>query len=163
MKIAFSALLTWLAVALAPHALATTAASGPFADADGDGVQDFEDLCANTATGSRVWTSGSWIGCAGGQYLTTTDQDQDGVTAQYDKCGGTNQGASVHLNEAWLGCAAGQYQTASSYAPVYTCGSTHRTCYGHGYRYQYPRRMDGYARWRCLGDAARKINGCAFR
>jgi hypothetical protein len=40
----------------------------PTADADADGVPDSLDRCSRSPVGSRVWTEGDYIGCAGGEY-----------------------------------------------------------------------------------------------
>jgi hypothetical protein len=37
-------------------------------DSDGDGISNNIDLCSRTPQNARVWTKGSWVGCAEGQF-----------------------------------------------------------------------------------------------
>jgi len=85
----------------------------PDSDADGDGISDDEDLCANTPAGARVWHSGQWRGCAGGQSRNRTspgDADGDGITDDRDRCSGTPSGARVWRSGQWVGCSGGQHR-----------------------------------------------------
>lgn len=55
----------------APEAFATEAGmvlDRGILDTDGDGIEESKDGCSNTPAGARVWTSGQWMGCAGGQF-----------------------------------------------------------------------------------------------
>ena len=38
-------------------------------DADGDGIADRQDRCGQTPLATRVWETGPWMGCAGGEYV----------------------------------------------------------------------------------------------
>jgi OOP family OmpA-OmpF porin len=65
-------------------ALGGTTASSAKADADGDGVPDRKDKCANTPAGARVDANGC-----------PTDSDSDGVPDGVDQCAGTPAGTAV--------------------------------------------------------------------
>jgi hypothetical protein len=91
-------------------------------DYDLDGVMDSADLCSNTGTSLKAHQSGTYAGCAGGQYLDATqaqtivqngyessaDADGDGVPNEEDLCSGTPKGAPVLKQPEWLGCATKQ-------------------------------------------------------
>ncbi len=94
-------------------------------DDDGDRVPDDLDLCSATPEGANVWTSGEWIGCAGGQRidrqprprppepeepLEPSDGDRDGVDDGADLCSDTPEGANVWDAGEWIGCAGGQFR-----------------------------------------------------
>jgi hypothetical protein len=84
-------------------------------DEDGDGVPDSQDLCSHTPAGSPVWTSGEWIGCAGGQHRDGgggADGDGDGIPDNKDRCTHTPAGSRVWQWGDWLGCAAGEHRDA---------------------------------------------------
>ena len=68
-------------------------------DADGDGVADADDTCADTPSGETVDSSG----CADSQ----KDTDADGITDDLDTCEATPEGATVDEN----GCADSQRDT----------------------------------------------------
>ena len=77
----------------------TLTANFEFQDADGDGVGDSVDNCAETASGKTVDENG----CADSQ----KDTDGDGLTDDLDNCADTPEGASVDEN----GCADSQKDT----------------------------------------------------
>ena len=82
-------------------------------DADGDGIPDTTDLCGATPAGAPVWTTGEWIGCAGGQFRDGgggADADGDGVPDAKDLCGKTAAGQPVWQWGDWIGCAGGQHR-----------------------------------------------------
>jgi hypothetical protein len=68
-------------------------------DADGDGVADADDTCADTPSGETVDSSG----CSGSQ----KDTDGDGVTDDFDTCADTPEGAEVDDD----GCSDSQKDT----------------------------------------------------
>ena len=68
-------------------------------DADGDGVADADDTCADTPSGETVDSSG----CSDSQ----KDTDGDGVTDDLDTCADTAEGTTVDEN----GCADSQKDT----------------------------------------------------
>lgn len=91
--------------------------SGPSGDVDSDrdGIPDVADMCSKSAAGANVWTTGEWIGCAGGQRRDSgpwggVDGDGDGVSDAKDLCSKTAAGARVWTNGEWTGCAAGQFR-----------------------------------------------------
>ena len=59
-------------------------------DADGDGVADADDTCADTPSGETVDSSG----CSDSQ----KDADADGVTDDLDTCADTAEGTTVDEN-----------------------------------------------------------------
>ena len=65
-------------------------------DADGDGVSDLDDWCANTPVGESVDVNG----CAESQ----KDDDSDGVMNDVDQCPDTVQGSTVDVD----GCSSDQ-------------------------------------------------------
>lgn len=65
-------------------------------DADGDGVNDFDDLCPNTPVGEAVDVNG----CSQSQL----DDDNDGVKNNLDQCPFTPEGESVNA----IGCSESQ-------------------------------------------------------
>ena len=74
-------------------------------DQDGDGVNDFYDICPNTPAGSTV----DFFGCAEGETSgtgssTLNDSDLDGVENDLDECPGTFYGEPVDEK----GCAESQ-------------------------------------------------------
>lgn len=73
-------------------------------DADGDGVADAQDVCSHTRAGEPVWKSGSWAGCASGQYSDVDDTDRDGVPNSKDACPGTPLGTQVQTSGDKAGC-----------------------------------------------------------
>lgn len=58
----------------------------PLPDADGDGVPDKIDMCANTPAGTKVIDTGCPV---------DADTDMDGVADSADKCAATPRGATV--------------------------------------------------------------------
>ncbi|MDP7043903.1 MAG: integrin alpha [Candidatus Thalassarchaeaceae archaeon] len=72
----------------------------PAEDADGDGIIDEEDVCANTTIGESVDTEGPLKGCSENQ----KDDDNDGVMNANDNCANTTAGATVDEN----GCSSDQ-------------------------------------------------------
>ncbi|MDP7312648.1 MAG: thrombospondin type 3 repeat-containing protein, partial [Candidatus Thalassarchaeaceae archaeon] len=72
----------------------------PAEDADGDGIIDEEDMCANTTIGESVDTEGPLKGCSDNQ----KDDDNDGVMNANDNCANTTAGATVDEN----GCSSDQ-------------------------------------------------------
>jgi hypothetical protein len=107
--------------------------AGP--DADGDGVEDAQDECADTPVNASVWPTGEWRGCADGQVRdrdepvpelpgeadapevpppappaapAPADADGDGVGDDADRCMGSAGGAPVWPDGDWAGCADGQ-------------------------------------------------------
>ncbi|HJO10299.1 MAG TPA: hypothetical protein QGH16_10620, partial [Verrucomicrobiota bacterium] len=72
----------------------------PAEDADGDGIIDEEDICANTTVGESVDTEGPLKGCSENQ----KDDDNDGVMNANDNCVNTTANATVDEN----GCSTDQ-------------------------------------------------------
>lgn len=70
----------------APVQEAPPVQAAPPADADGDGVPDTADRCANTPAGTRVDAAGCPV---------PQDADRDGVTDDADRCPGTPAGTLV--------------------------------------------------------------------
>ena len=85
----------------------------PSGDADADGVPDTTDLCSKTPAGAAVWTTGEWLGCAGGQFRDGgggPDSDGDGVPDARDLCSKTLGGQPVWTYGDWMGWAGGQFR-----------------------------------------------------
>ena len=68
-----------------------------FADEDGDGVDDEDDVCAGTPAGESVDASG----CSESQ----KDDDNDGVFNNLDACPSTIAGVAVDENGCEVSCA----------------------------------------------------------
>lgn len=83
----------------------------PRMDNDRDGLTNSLDRCSSTVEGSRVWKSGQWSGCAGGQFADLRDADGDGINDAYDLCDYTPAGSRVWDDGPWTGCAGGQYRS----------------------------------------------------
>jgi hypothetical protein len=148
-------LLAFSGLVLASGALANEVYGDPFADDDGDGLQNFEDFCNASVAQSAVDQDGTWTGCSEGEQFSAADFDRDGVIDTYDLCSNSPYGATVHLNATWLGCAPGEYRDADvAYAP--SCGVRPRL-FGCGHRLFH---HGHHARWRCHGLFGRRIIGC---
>jgi uncharacterized protein YkwD len=67
-------------------------------------VPNGQDLCSHTPPGAKVWKSGQWIGCSGGQYKNVDDVDRDNVPNTKDACPNTPIGTPVYTSGPSAGC-----------------------------------------------------------
>lgn len=101
----------------------STATDGCKDDRDCDGIVDKADNCSWTEKGAKVWTAGSWAGCAAGQYRDNVlvgplregevrkcngDADCDGVPDAEDLCSNSPAQANVWTTGEWKGCGQGE-------------------------------------------------------